>query len=127
MTENSSDIDLDLVYAIAKAADDKQAENVIAFDVSQQLAICGAFVLLSASNTRLVKALVDAIEDQAREAGHGSPLRVEGLNACEWVALDYGDVIVHVFLDETRRYYELERLWSDAPRIDLSHVLMPVA
>jgi ribosome-associated protein len=87
-------------------------------DVGDVLSITGTFVITSAGNSRLVRALVDDIEDQVREAGGPSPLRVEGRDRHEWVLIDYGDMVVHVFLDETRRFYELERLWADVPRID---------
>ncbi len=86
-------------------------------DVGDVLAITGIFVITSAGNNRLVKALVDDIEAKVKESGGPSPRRVEGLDRHEWVLIDYGDVVVHVFLDETRRFYELERLWSDVPRI----------
>lgn len=86
-------------------------------DVGDVLAITGTFVITSAGNSRLVKALVDDIEAQVKAIGGPAPRRVEGLDRHEWVLIDYGDVVVHVFLDETRRFYELERLWSDVPRI----------
>ncbi len=87
-------------------------------DVGDVLAITGTFVITSAGNTRLVRALVDEIEAEVKASGGPSPRRVEGTDRHEWVLMDYGDVVVHVFLDETRRYYELERLWSDVPRIE---------
>ena len=87
-------------------------------DVGDVLAITGSFVITSAGNTRLVKALVDDIEGQVKAAGGPSPRRIEGRDRHEWVLMDYGDIVVHVFLDETRRYYELERLWGDVPRLD---------
>lgn len=81
------------------------------------LVVADEFVVVSASNDRLVKAIVDDVERAVAEAGHGRPLRVEGLDDRHWVLMDYGDVVVHVFLDQTRDYYELERLWSDVPRL----------
>jgi ribosome-associated protein len=85
--------------------------------VADILVVADEFVIASASNDRLVKAIVDDIEEQVAAAGFGKPLRVEGLDDRHWVLVDYGDVVVHVFLDETREYYELERLWSDVPRV----------
>lgn len=82
------------------------------------LAICDLFVLTSGRNSRQVKTIAEEVEARVKAAGGGSPLRVEGLDQAEWVLLDFGDFAVHVFLDETRRYYELERLWSDAPRVE---------
>jgi ribosome-associated protein len=76
-------------------------------------------VLVSASNTRLVRTIVDEVE-AAIEAHDGSkPIGVEGLDDSTWVLLDYGDIVVHVFLAETRTYYDLDRLWADAPRQEL--------
>jgi ribosome-associated protein len=90
----------------------------VVLDVGEILAITDAFVITSAGNSRLVKAVVDEIEHALTEAGGPKPRRVEGLGELEWVLMDYGDFVVHVFLDETRRFYELERLWGDVPRVD---------
>jgi ribosome-associated protein len=109
---------LEWALTAARAADDKSGSDTVVLDVGDVLAITGTFVITSAGNSRLVKALVDDIEDQVRQAGGPSPLRVEGRDRHEWVLIDYGDFVVHVFLDETRRFYELERLWADVPRID---------
>ena len=81
------------------------------------LVVADEFVLASASNDRQVKAIVDEIERAVSAAGHARPLRVEGTEDRQWVLMDYGDVVVHVFLDETRHYYELERLWGDVPQV----------
>jgi ribosome-associated protein len=86
-------------------------------EVADVLVVADEFVVASAGNDRLVKAVVDEIEQAVDEAGHGKPLRLEGLDDRHWVLIDYGDVVVHVFLQETRDYYELERLWSDVPRV----------
>lgn len=81
------------------------------------LGVCDAFVIASAPNTRLVRTLADEVEKQVKTAGGSAPLRVEGLRDLTWVLLDYGDVVVHVFLDETRRFYDIERLYRDCPRL----------
>ena len=86
-------------------------------EVADVLVVADEFVVVSASNDRLVKAIVDDVGRAIDAAGHGRPLRVEGLDDRHWVLIDYGDVVVHVFLEETREYYELERLWSDVPRV----------
>ena len=80
--------------------------------------MCGYFVIASGSNSRLVKTVVDEVEQRITLAGGPKPLRVEGLSDARWVLLDYGDFVVHVFLDETRQYYDLERLWADVDRVD---------
>jgi ribosome-associated protein len=90
--------------------------------VGEVLTIVDAFVITSASNTRAVATIADEVERRIKEAGGGGPLRVEGLDDKRWVLLDYGDVVVHVFLDETRSYYDLERLWGDVPRLDWESV-----
>jgi ribosome-associated protein len=81
------------------------------------LGIAEAFVIAEGTNRRQVKTIVDEVEAALRERG-SAPLSREGLDDATWVLLDYGDVVVHVFLDETRRYYDLERLWADASRVD---------
>jgi len=101
----------------ARAADAKSADDVVVLDVGAVLALCSHFVICSAPNTRLVRTIADEIEAQLTEAGGPKPLRVEGLDDLHWVLLDYGDFVVHVFLDETRRYYDLERLWADVERV----------
>src|SRR4029079_8558976 len=98
-------------------ADAKSGEDVVVLDVGPVLAICGHFVIASGSNTRLVRSIAEEVEAQVAEAGGPRPIRVEGLDDLRWVLLDYGDFVVHVFLDEARRYYDLARLWADAPRV----------
>ena len=81
------------------------------------MGIVDAFVITHASNPRLVRAIVDEVKEQLLEHAGVKPRSVEGLDDMSWVLLDYGDLIVHVFLAETREFYGLERLWTDAPRI----------
>ena len=107
---------LDLAVAAARAASDKKGEETLVLEVGSVLAITDAFVITSAGNDRLVRTIAEEVERKVKEAGGPGPLRIEGLNDARWVLLDYGDFVVHVFLDEVRRYYDLERLWSDAPR-----------
>ena len=91
----ATDRAIELVHAAAQAASDKLAENIIAFDVSDQLVITDAFVLCSASNDRQVKSIVDAVEDGLREIG-AKPVRREGERDGRWVLIDYADIGVHV-------------------------------
>ena len=114
----ATDHAIELVQAAARAASDKLASNIIAFDVSEQLAISDAFVLASASNDRQVKSIVDEIEDRLRDIG-AKPLRREGERDGRWVLIDYGEIIVHVQHEEERAFYALERLWRDCPTIKL--------
>jgi ribosome-associated protein len=101
----------------ARAADAKQGEETVILQVGQVLAITDFFVITGARNTRLVRTIAEEVEKAVKAEGGPAPLRVEGLDQATWVLLDYGDLVVHVFLDETRRFYELERLWRDVPRL----------
>ena len=101
----------------ARAADDKKGADTVVLDVGEIMGIVGAFVVTHASNTRLVRTIVDEVKKQLLEQAGAKPRSVEGLDDSSWVLLDYGDLVVHVFLAETREYYGLERLWADAPRI----------
>src|SRR5712671_6488680 len=101
----------------AHAADDKKAEDILVLDVADIMGIVDAFVITHASNTRLVRAIVDEVKEQLLVLAGAKPRSVEGLDDMTWVLLDYGDLIVHVFLAETREFYGLERLWADAARI----------
>jgi ribosome-associated protein len=114
----ATDHAVSVVHTAARAASDKLAKEILAFDVSDQLAITDAFVLASASNDRQVRAVVDEIEDKLRDLGE-KPLRREGERDGRWVLLDYGDVVVHVQHEEEREFYALERLWRDCPLIAL--------
>ncbi len=122
----ATDHAIELVQIAAAAAQDKLAQKVTAFDVSEQLAITDAFVLASASNERQVKAIVDEIEDKLREAD-AKPLRREGHRQGRWVLLDYGDIVVHVQHEEERQFYALERLWRDCPVIAIPDAGPPAA
>ena len=114
----ATDRAVELIVIAARAASDKLASQIVAFDVSDQLAITDAFVLASATNDRQVKAIVDEVEDKLREAG-AKPLRREGERDGRWVLIDYGDVVIHIQHEEERQFYALERLWRDCPSIAL--------
>lgn len=86
-------------------------------DVGDVLAIVDYFVITEAPNDRQVRAIADEVEERVKLAGGDGPLRVEGLDDLRWVLLDFGDVVVHVLLDEAREFYDLERLWGDVPRV----------
>ena len=101
----------------ARAADAKKGTNTLVLDVGPVLALTDAFVITSAPNARQVRTIAEEVEEQVKASGGPSPLRIEGLDDARWVLLDYGDFVVHVFLEEARAYYDLERLWSDAPRL----------
>jgi ribosome-associated protein len=114
----------ELAVTAAAAASDKLADDILAFDVSDQLVITDAFVLCSAPNDRQVKAIVDAVEERLRTIG-AKPVRREGEREGRWVLLDYIDVVVHVQHAEERVYYALERIWKDCPLVDLPEEVRP--
>jgi len=108
---------LEWAATAATVADDKQGTDTVVLEVGALLAITDFFVITSATNTRQVRTIADAIEKKLKEVGV-APLRQEGRSDLTWVLLDYGDLVVHVFLEETRRFYDIERLYRDVPVID---------
>lgn len=109
---------LELTEIAALAAADKLARDIVAYDVSEQLAITDAFLLCSGANDRQVRAIIDEVELRMRQAG-ANLVRREGEREGRWVLLDYLDVVVHVQNKEERVYYALERIWKDCPLIPL--------
>ena len=107
-----------LALCAATAASDLKATDVIVLDVGEVLSIAGYFVIASASNPRQVRAIVEDIEATVKDQLHRSPVRTEGIREQQWTLMDYGDVVVHVFLDSVRDFYEIERLYMDAPRVE---------
>lgn len=106
----------DTALLAARSADAKLGSRTVVLQMAGLLGITDAFVLTSAGNHRQVKAIVEAVEATIKKELGLAPLRVEGLVDLQWVLMDYGDVVVHVFVEETRELYDLERLWGDAPR-----------
>lgn len=110
---------LELAKVAAAAADAKKATDVCLLDLSDESDVCDYFLVCSASNDRLAEAIVDEVEERVRVNCGEKPLSVEGRAGRSWVLMDYGAVVVHVFQPGARDYYRLERLWGDAPRVDL--------
>jgi ribosome-associated protein len=123
----ASERSVQLVKVAAEAAAEKLADDIIAYDVSDQLVITDAFLLCSASNDRQVRAVVDEIEDRLRIEADAKPARREGEREGRWVLLDYLDIVVHVQHEEDRTFYALERLWKDCPSIPLPESVTQVA
>lgn len=109
---------IELVNIAARAADSKQGEDLVALDVSGPLPLTDIFLLATGRNERNVLAIAAEIEDKLNEAGVKT-LRREGRQEGRWVLLDFGDMVAHVFHEEDRLYYSLERLWKDCPAISL--------
>lgn len=106
---------IDAAEIAAAAAEAKDAEDVELLDVSAVTAMCDTFVLATGRTDRQVRAIVDEIEARVRADAGRSPLAVEGRDTNRWVLIDYGDVVVHVFQPDERRFYRLDRLYADAP------------
>lgn len=115
----------ELLTVAALAADSKQGDDLVALDVSGPLPLTDIFFLVSGRNERNVQAIAGEIEDKMIEAG-AKPLRREGRSEGRWILLDFGDIVAHVFHEEDRMYYSLERLWKDCPAIALNLPVSPV-
>lgn len=109
-----------LAVRAAQVADAEHATDVVVLHVGDVLGVTEYFVIGSASNRRLVSSIVEDVEEQLKLDPGRAPARVEGFREQQWVLMDYGDVVVHVFLAEIRDFYEIERLYTDVPKIDWS-------
>ena len=108
----------DIALVAAKAADDKQGNETIVLNVENVLAITELFVITSANNSPQVRTIANEVSSRIREQLGLSPLHSEGMAEQQWILLDYGDVVVHIFSEPTRRYYEIERLYTDVPVVN---------
>jgi ribosome-associated protein len=106
------------VVIAAQAAADKKASEIVVLDLREIASFTEYFVLATGANPRQVQAIADAVEEQLRAAGKRR-IHTEGYSSAEWILLDYGDFIVHVFSSASRRFYDLERLWRDAKRVEI--------
>jgi len=113
-----ADSSVELVQLAAAAADAKGGEDLVAFDVSEPLPLVDAFLLVTGSSERNVAAIADEVEERLLEAGV-KRLRREGRSEARWILLDFGDLVVHVFHEEERTFYGLERLWKDCPIVPI--------
>jgi len=116
------DIQKKLEIAV-KAIDSKKANNIVAMDMHKVSLMADYFVIADATSNRQVQAIVTEVKDKIQEAG-GDIKLIEGFQTADWVLIDLGDVIVHVFSTEQRDFYNLERLWHDAPYVDLNKLLV---
>ena len=105
-----------LLLAAAQGAADLQSTDVVALDVGDVLGITDWFLVASASNIRQVRRVAEEVEAAVKQAGGEGPLRIEGMEDATWMLLDFGIFVVHVFHEETRSFYDIERLWSDVPK-----------
>lgn len=110
---------MELARIAAAAADEKKATDLLLLDLTELSDVCDYFLICTAANARLLSSVIDEIEEKVKKNTGLGPLSHEGRAGSSWVLLDYGSVVVHAFLPESREYYRLERLWGDAPQIDL--------
>ena len=115
---------LQIAAIAAKALDDKKAKDIKVLNTEGQTVLANYFVICNGTSSTHIKALVDEVDKQLSEAGE-PPVRREGLRSDIWVLMDFGCVIVHIFTDEARKFYNLERLWSDSEEVPLSSLLCP--
>jgi ribosome-associated protein len=113
-----TELDPELQLAIRCAAD-KKAVDIVGLDLRDIASFTEFFVIATGNNQRQVQAIADEISGQVKKQLGTRPVRVEGYNAAEWVLLDYGDFIFHIFNGEARDFYDLARLWRDARRIEM--------
>jgi len=113
-----SNLDAEVQLAVRCAAD-KKAADIIVLDLRQIASFAEYFIIATGSNQRQVQAIADEIEEQLKKQVSTRPVRIEGYNTAEWVLMDYGDFIVHIFNKEAREFYDLERLWRDAGKVSL--------
>ncbi|HEX9961503.1 MAG TPA: ribosome silencing factor [Pyrinomonadaceae bacterium] len=115
-----SELDENIQLAL-DAASEKKAVNTIVLDLREIASFTEFFVLTSGTNQRQVQAIADEIQEQLKKLLDSRPIRIEGYNTAEWILLDYGDFIAHVFDQKSREFYDLERLWRDAKRVEIPH------
>ena len=115
---------LEMTKLAVKALDSKKAMDIKALQIADITVLADYFIICTAGSTTQIKTLSDEVQKVLEENGE-HPLHVEGYRDGGWVLVDFGCIVVHLFLDETRKFYELERLWSDAPELDISEFIGP--
>ncbi len=108
---------------VVKTLDKHLGKDIRVIDVEEVTSICDCFVIAHGNSSTQVRALSDYVEQELKEKHGIAPLRLEGYNSTNWVVIDYGDVIVHIFNEEMRGFYDLERLWKDGTEVDIEQFL----
>ena len=108
----------ELAKACCKVLSDKKAQDILIIDIEEQTTVCSYFVIASGRSTTQVQALCDNVEEELKKKHDRAPVRTEGIREGRWGVLDYGDVVVHVFNEESRLFYYLERLWDSGKNIE---------
>jgi ribosome-associated protein len=109
----------EIAGAVAEYASDLKAEDIVTLDLREYVSYTDYFVICTGRSDRQVKAISDRISEGMKHEHEMRPVRVDGTNTAQWILLDFVDVVVHVFTAETREYYQLEKLWGEAPELDL--------
>ena len=118
MTENISPKEQALIAA--RAIDDKKGSDIVIQEVGKLLNVTDYFVICTAANNRRADSIYEEVEERLRKEAGVKPISVEGVEDGKWILLDYGQIVVHVFLPEQREYYRLEQLWDEAPTVDVA-------
>ena len=126
MATTQSGTALEEARIAALAGLEKKAEHVVVLDLRSMNTYADFLVLMTAGSDRQATAVADAVDDALRKAGH-RPIGVEGTETGNWVLLDTGDVVVHIFQQDAREFYDVDRLWADAPRIKVEEPPRPAA
>ena len=111
--------ELEKLMTAARGAAARKALDMVALDIRKIASFAEVFLICTGTSSRQVQAIADEVQDRLRSERGARPLHIEGYELGEWILLDYGDLIVHVFVEESRRFYQLERLWRDAERVEL--------
>ncbi len=118
MTENISPKEQTLIAA--RAIDDKKGSDIVIQEVGKLLNVTDYFVICTAANNRRADSIYEEVEERLRKEAGVKPISVEGVEDGKWILLDYGQIVVHIFLPEQREYYRLEQLWDEAPTVDVA-------
>ncbi len=111
--------DFELVEKIANYLGDKKGEDIVVLEVKNITLICNYFILVTGSNPTHIQALADGVVEELKENEEIRPINYEGVKKGEWILLDYGSVVLHVFGSEARKFYNLERLWGEAKEVEV--------
>ncbi len=117
---------LELTQTICQAAHDTKAEDCVVFDLRQKTSLADYLIISHGTNTRQVQAIADNVRDAVKKKLGRNPLGVEGFETAFWILIDYGDVVCHVFTEESRQFYRLEHLWHDVPQAVFEEKKKPV-
>lgn len=117
---------LELALAAAKTAAENQGTDITLLDMTRQSALFDYFVIATGTSRRQLHAMSEEIDHKLEDDLHDKRMGIEGYDESRWIVLDYGTVVIHLFDEDTRKFYSLESLWADAQRVDLTEVLRDI-